>query len=168
VSGRQDLEVARKRETRMQLYEEMEKSLPTLDTTRGLVATVSDESFRGAGLRTVYADHLAGMASTLARHPGVHIDLEGYSSTAEGQPLSRERADAVRRALIAGGVSAKSAAAAGLGDTRPLGSNATPQGQKQNSRVEIVVTGESIGDAPFWQPNNSSSDSRRLSPGSIE
>jgi flagellar motor protein MotB len=34
---------------------------------------------------------------------------------------------------------------AGFGETRPVASNDTPTGRQQNRRVELVVSGESIG-----------------------
>jgi len=40
--------------------------------------------------------------------------------------------------------------ARGLGDTRPLTSNATAAGREQNRRVEIVISGSPIGDMPYW------------------
>jgi outer membrane protein OmpA-like peptidoglycan-associated protein len=36
-------------------------------------------------------------------------------------------------------------AAAGFGESRPVATNGTAAGRQQNRRVEIIVTGESIG-----------------------
>jgi outer membrane protein OmpA-like peptidoglycan-associated protein len=38
-------------------------------------------------------------------------------------------------------------AAVGYGKSRPVATNATAAGRQQNRRVELVVTGESIGHA---------------------
>jgi hypothetical protein len=54
--------------------------------------------------------------------------------------------------LIESGVPSAGISAAGFGDRRPLGSNATPQGRKENSRVEIVISGDEIGTLPLWGP----------------
>jgi len=39
---------------------------------------------------------------------------------------------------------------AGLGGTLPLASNASAAGREQNRRVEIIVSGNSISDMPYW------------------
>lgn len=36
------------------------------------------------------------------------------------------------------------------GDSRPLASNASASGREQNRRVEIVISGNPIGDMPYW------------------
>jgi hypothetical protein len=37
-----------------------------------------------------------------------------------------------------------------LGNARPLASNASAVGREQNRRVEIIVSGNPIGDMPYW------------------
>ena len=74
------------------------------------------------------------------------MTVEGYSDRAAQQPLSETRAYAVRRVLSNNGLSAASISAKGFGDARPVG----PAGEVENSRVEIVIGGDSIGTVPFW------------------
>jgi len=50
----------------------------------------------------------------------------------------RQRAEAVRSALVAGGAPAAQISAAGYGNARPLGPETTAEGRAQNSRVEIA------------------------------
>jgi hypothetical protein len=64
--------------------------------------------------------------------------------------FSFERAHAVRDVLIDDGLPAGAVLARGLGDSRPLTSNATAAGREQNRRVEIVISGNPIGDMPYW------------------
>jgi flagellar motor protein MotB len=64
--------------------------------------------------------------------------------------FSFERAHAVRDVLIQDGLPTSAVIARGLGDSRPLTSNATAAGREQNRRIEIVVSGNSIGDMPYW------------------
>jgi chemotaxis protein MotB len=53
--------------------------------------------------------------------------------------LSAARAVEVTRLLVEGGMSPKQLGAAGYADFDPAADNATPDGQKQNRRIEIVV-----------------------------
>jgi len=150
AQDQQSLAEARKHELRASLITDLSGVLPTLDTGRGLVATVPDRAFRGAMIDNSFIDQVGQIAAILARHPDLHAAVQGYSDTASGQALSQERAGAVRRALIENGVPGSSVSAVGLGDSRPVVSNRTPQGRLQNRRVEIVIAGDSIGWLPLW------------------
>lgn len=150
AQDQQRLAEARKHELRASLLADLNGVLPTLDTGRGLIATVPDQAFRGAMIDSAFSDHVGQIAAILTRHPDLHVTVQGYSDTASGQALSQERADTVRRVLIEDGVAGSSVSAVGLGDSRPVVSNRTMQGRRQNRRVEIVITGDSIGRLPLW------------------
>jgi chemotaxis protein MotB len=55
--------------------------------------------------------------------------------------LSTRRAAAVVTFLVSQGVNPNIISAKGVGDTRPIAPNDTPQGQAQNRRIEITVQG---------------------------
>ena len=60
-------------------------------------------------------------------------------SAAQNLDLSRRRAEAVRAVLISPfKVDASRLTTIGLGATKPLDTNDTPQGRSQNRRVEFV------------------------------
>jgi outer membrane protein OmpA-like peptidoglycan-associated protein len=59
--------------------------------------------------------------------------------------LSQRRADSVRDYLTANGISAGNVTATGLGKADPVASNDTSAGRQQNRRVELVVSGDVIG-----------------------
>jgi outer membrane protein OmpA-like peptidoglycan-associated protein len=61
------------------------------------------------------------------------------------QKLSEERADSVRSYLVGQGVSGDVVTAHGFGKTRPVATNDTAAGRQQNRRVELVVSGDVIG-----------------------
>jgi outer membrane protein OmpA-like peptidoglycan-associated protein len=63
------------------------------------------------------------------------------------QDLSERRAGAVRDYLVQQGISADSTEARGFGKTQPIASNETPEGRQQNRRVELVLSGDAIGNA---------------------
>jgi outer membrane protein OmpA-like peptidoglycan-associated protein len=96
-----------------------------------------------ARLAPSQADRIAGIARALKAVDIVRLRVEGHTdatgTAAHNQRLSRQRADAVTRALIAGGLSAADIATIGLGKTRPLESNRTATGRAENRRVVIIV-----------------------------
>jgi len=55
--------------------------------------------------------------------------------------LSTRRAATVASFLISQGINPNIVSAKGVGDTRPVASNDTPQGRAQNRRIEITVQG---------------------------
>lgn len=69
-----------------------------------------------------------------------HTDAQGSDSA--NQKLSERRAAAVADALVAAGLPNAGVAARGLGESRPLASNLTPEGRAQNRRVAIVALEE--------------------------
>ena len=55
--------------------------------------------------------------------------------------LSQKRADNVMQFMIAQGVNPALVSAQGFGDADPVASNDTPDGQAQNRRVELTLSG---------------------------
>lgn len=66
-----------------------------------------------------------------------HTDNTG--SDAVNDPLSLERAEAVKRYLTARGVSGEHVSVQGRGEREPVASNASDSGRAQNRRVEIYL-----------------------------
>ncbi len=139
-------EAARKSAARVRLLEDLNGVMTAMDTPRGLVVTIPGADFSGDSVQGAEAGNIARVAAIIARQPGLHVSVEGYSDTAARQPQSEQRAFAVRRVLASNGLFAASISAKGFGDSRPLG----PAGQEENTRVEIVISGDPIGSLPFW------------------
>jgi outer membrane protein OmpA-like peptidoglycan-associated protein len=66
-----------------------------------------------------------------------HTDSQGKADM--NQELSQKRADAVRTYLVSRGIAADRITAQGLGPSRSIADNASPEGRANNRRVEIVV-----------------------------
>jgi len=144
-------DASRQLETRRILCQELNGYLPTLDTPRGIVVTVPDTDFNWSQLKPEAASLVAQVAGPLAAHAGLQIRVEGYwDSEDNALPLSQERADNVRGTLLRAGIQADRISSEGMGGTRPIYSNATATGREANRRVEVVITGGSIGSLPVW------------------
>ena len=145
-SGNSD---AAQRQFRAQLLAQLNGTMSTRDTPRGLVVTVTDSMFESGNdtLRADAGQRLRNLAAVVASNPGLNLRVEGY---ADVEGLSEARAQSVRAALIARGARPDSIVAAGYGNARPIASNATAAGREQNRRVEVVISGASIGNKALW------------------
>jgi len=143
------------RQARAELLERLNGVLTARDTPRGLVVTLPDASFEaGATLRRNASERLALIASMLSTRRDLTVSVEGFTddrgSDIEQRELSEHRAREVRATLVGNGFTPVSVQAAGFGGTRPLVSNASAGGREQNRRVEIVISGPSIGGMALW------------------
>lgn len=91
-------------------------------------------------LKTMAA-RLVDVGITGARVDG-HADATG--SKLYNRELSLRRAQAVRRALITGGMNEASVRARGLGASQPIEDNRTARGRQENRRVTIIVSPDDI------------------------
>ncbi len=148
-SGRR-MEAAQKTELRRQLLQQFNGVLPTMDTPRGLVVTVGDSAFDGSDLREGVASQVAQLAGIVKSHPGLQVDVEGFADSAAGDALSSMRANAVGRILLSQGVPGDDISARGMGDSRLLVANTSAANREQNRRVEVVITGQPIGNLASW------------------
>lgn len=86
-------------------------------------------------------DRLAGIVKVC---PKAHINIAGHTDsegeTERNQALSERRAKIVGDYLIGKGVDSTRLTSEGFGETRPLAPNDTPDGMRQNRRIEFNVT----------------------------
>jgi outer membrane protein OmpA-like peptidoglycan-associated protein len=142
---------ADKAELRTQLLAQFNAILQTRDTARGLIVNMSDVLFDTGkySLRPLAREKLAKVAGIVSGHPGLRLDVEGYTDNVGGddynQQLSEQRGEAVRGYLTDQGMAAGSVSSKGFGKTQPVASNDTAEGRQQNRRVELVISGEVIG-----------------------
>jgi len=87
---------------------------------------------------------LRSIAANLVSYPNSRIQVLGHTddtgTAAYNFDLSQLRAQSVRDILVGAGVPANRIAAVGMGEDRPIASNATITGRAQNRRVEIIIT----------------------------
>lgn len=105
----------------------------------------SDISFATgrADIEANFRPILERFAISLREHPATTITIIGHTdstgSDAINNPLSINRAAAVRDYIVARGVSANRIAIDGRGSREPVASNATASERARNRRVEIFV-----------------------------
>jgi len=137
---------------RAQLLEQFNRILETRDTPRGLVVNMGDVLFDTGkfDLRSEAREKLAKLSGIVLAHPGLKLAIEGYTDSTGSDELNRklsqDRADAVRSYLTEQGLPQDSVTAQGFGKSEPVADNNTAAGRQKNRRVEIVVSGEVIGE----------------------
>jgi len=138
-------------ELRRQLLAQFNMILQTTETARGLIVNMSDVLFDTARytLKPGAREKLAKISGIILGHPGLRIEVEGYTDSIGGDEynmkLSENRANAVRDFLISQGLSADSITAQGFGKANPVADNGTSAGRQLNRRVQLVVSGEILG-----------------------
>jgi outer membrane protein OmpA-like peptidoglycan-associated protein len=147
---------------RTRLSEQLNLILQTRDSARGLIVSMSDVLFDTGkySLKPGAREKLAKVAGILLAYPALNIEVGGYTDNVGGddmnQTLSENRASSVRDYLVQQGVLTNSVSSRGFGNTMPVASNDNSSGRQQNRRVELLVSGEAIG-----QPTNATTGSLR-------
>ena len=140
-----------KADLRILLLSQFNAILQTRDTARGLIVNMSDVLFDTgkSTLRPLAREKLAKVAGIVSGHPGLRLDVEGYTDSVGGdaynQQLSEDRGGSVRDYLMQEGMPGNSVASKGFGKSEPVASNDTVEGRQQNRRVQLVISGTVIG-----------------------
>lgn len=116
---------------------------------RGVVITLSGSVLFATGkfeLLPIAKSKLDDVAKALTDQGFKRIVVEGHTdsmgSESDNEALSEKRAQAVRTHLVSKGIAADKIFATGLGESRPVAPNDSPEGRANNRRVELVVTPE--------------------------
>jgi outer membrane protein OmpA-like peptidoglycan-associated protein len=91
------------------------------------------------------ARKLDQLAQFLTDHADRRVQIDGFTdsvgSDSYNLELSQERADSVRRALLARGIDSSRIGTQGYGKAFSVASNADSGGRQLNRRVEVVIGG---------------------------
>jgi outer membrane protein OmpA-like peptidoglycan-associated protein len=140
-----------KQELRARLLQQLNSILATRDSARGLIANMSDVLFRSGSFELLPGarERLAKVSGIILAYPSLHVAVEGHTDSVGGddynQSLSERRAESVRDYFVQQGISSSAVEAHGFGKTAPIASNDTPEGRQQNRRVELILSGDAIG-----------------------
>jgi outer membrane protein OmpA-like peptidoglycan-associated protein len=115
-----------------------ERGLMTTVPGELLFAVNSDEAQAGA------YDTLAKVAELIGMYDNRQVLIIGHSDArgdaAHNRQLSERRAERVKQIFVDYfELAADRLSTEGLGEARPIASNATPQGRRANRRVEVLI-----------------------------
>ena len=100
--------------------------------------------FGKASLKSSSFKQLNKVVALLKENSNISIELSAHTDNVGPNKynlkLSRERARSSRKYLISKGVSSKRVTSKGYGERKPIATNKTAKGRKQNRRVEIKVS----------------------------
>jgi outer membrane protein OmpA-like peptidoglycan-associated protein len=121
------------------------ENLQLRETESGVVVTLGDVLFETGevNLREQALTSLVEVVDLLQTEPDKQIRIEGHTdsigSSEANLRISRQRADAVRSALVDLGVDADRMTAVGMGEDYPIDSNETEEGRASNRRVDVIL-----------------------------
>jgi outer membrane protein OmpA-like peptidoglycan-associated protein len=136
-------EIERARLETLALQKQMQE-LQAKNTERGMVLTLGDVLFdtNEATLKSYAGRNMDKIADFMRKYPKRVAMVEGHTDSMGdddyNMDLSRDRAFAVRTALVKRGVSMSRITTQGFGEAVPVANNATTNGRQENRRVEII------------------------------
>ncbi|AKT43102.1 OmpA family protein [Chondromyces crocatus] len=121
-------------------------ALAVKDEQRGTVITIPGSVLFTSGkfnLLPAAQQKLDQVAEALKNQSDRKMVVEGHTdsqgSDESNMTLSQNRAQSVRDYLVSRGVPSEMISASGIGETRPIADNNSPEGRANNRRVEIIV-----------------------------
>ena len=132
--------------SRAELTATLSRLAKVREDARGVIVTLPGNiyfNFNKADVKPAMQMQLTKIAKALAAVPDQTLLIEGHTdsigSNEYNLSLSESRAQSVQKILLDGGIAAERMEIKGYGESKPIADNATPSGQAQNRRVEIVL-----------------------------
>jgi outer membrane protein OmpA-like peptidoglycan-associated protein len=129
-----------------ELRQQLDSDVKIVNTGDRLILTMPQDilfDVDSANVAPVLRDDLFKVADSLQRYPDTTVQVVGHTDSdgaaSYNQRLSERRANAVADVLMDGGVRGARIRAFGRGEDQPIASNLSPEGKRQNRRVEIVI-----------------------------
>ena len=138
-----NLEIPEKTEVTEVIINETEKAQEEINNLLSSQGIYFDSE--RATVRRDSIDIIDGIAQILIKYKDVKVDIIGHKDSMGGEEynliLSEKRAKGVMQLLIERGIDESRMTSFGSGETVPIDTNETEEGQANNRRVEIIVRG---------------------------
>jgi OOP family OmpA-OmpF porin len=119
------------------MYVSGQKFTDTKIITHGINFDVDKSTIRPESMGT-----LNMIVQVMKDNADIKFEVDGHTdntgTAAHNLTLSKQRADAVKDQLVKMGIDGSRLTTKGLGDTKPISDNTTPEGKANNRRVEFV------------------------------
>jgi len=129
-----------------ELQSSLDGRISVVNTGNELVVTLPQDilfAFDSAAVEAGLRDDLASMAGVLNRYPDSVVVITGHTDNVGDADynldLSKRRAGSVASELFANAVAPSRIQTIGRGEDAPVATNLTPEGRRQNRRVEVVI-----------------------------
>lgn len=126
---------------------ELEKIAETKRTEQGLITKLKSDILFDTGkadLKPAAQANINQLAAIMKKYPENVLTVKGYTddtgASMVNNPLSQQRAEAVRAQIIASGVPANTVSSVGMGSANPVDPAKTKEARAKNRRVEIEIT----------------------------
>jgi outer membrane protein OmpA-like peptidoglycan-associated protein len=126
---------------------ELDRIAETKRTEQGLITKLKSDILFDTGksdLKPAAVENINQLAAIMKKYPENILTIKGYTddtgSSVVNNPLSQQRADAVRRQLVAAGVPGATVTSVGMGAANPVDPAKTKEARAKNRRVEIEIT----------------------------
>jgi outer membrane protein OmpA-like peptidoglycan-associated protein len=126
---------------------ELERIAETKRTEQGLITKLKSDILFDTGksdLKPAAKENINQLAAIMKKYPENILTIRGYTddtgAAVVNNPLSQQRAEAVRQQLVASGVPGATASAVGMGSANPVDPAKTKEARAKNRRVEIEIT----------------------------
>ena len=126
---------------------ELAEIAETKRTEKGIITNLKGDILFASGkyyLKPEAKTNIIKIGKIIAKYPEDRVKVIGHTDSQGANEmnanLSKKRARVVYNQLIQSGVPSEHVQIIGMGEMRPIASNATPEGRSKNRRVEIEIT----------------------------
>lgn len=126
---------------------ELAKVAETKRTEQGLITKLKSDILFDSGkanLKPAAQGNINELAAIMKKYPENILTVKGYTddtgAAVINNPLSQQRAEAVRTQLVAAGVPANTVNSVGMGSANPVDPAKSKEARAKNRRVEIEIT----------------------------